>query len=132
MCLYYIKDNGVLEKTFHMKRTEKLRKEYYVLMITERLCFGVCVSLLSRRSKAERILFRSTYLDTELMLMIDCPELNDMLREDATAKMDMSRHVMPDGTESLGVDFTEKEMPLIRRISSELLKIFSGLFRHLL
>lgn len=64
--------------------------------------------------------------------MIDCPELNDMLREDATAKMDMSRHVMPDGTESLGVDFTEKEMPLIRRISSELLKIFSGLFRHLL
>ncbi|MBO5031825.1 MAG: phospholipase D family protein [Lachnospiraceae bacterium] len=75
---------------------------------------------------------RSTYLDTELMLVIDCPQLNDMLRKDAAAKMDMSRHVMPDGTESPGINFREKEMPFFRQISSEMLKIFSGLFRHLL
>lgn len=75
---------------------------------------------------------RSTYLDTELMLMIDSPELNRMLREKALREMDMSRHVMPDGTQEEGVNFQTVEMPFIRRISTGVLRILLIPLRHLL
>ncbi len=75
---------------------------------------------------------RSTYIDTELMLVIDSPELNHMLRENAALEMDMSRHVMPDGTQKYGADFQIVDVPLIRRISSGVLRIALVPFRHLL
>lgn len=45
---------------------------------------------------------RSAYLDTELMLVIDCPELNRELREKFDRMAEQSILVLPDGSESLG------------------------------
>lgn len=75
---------------------------------------------------------RSTYLDTELMLMIDCPELNAMLRETVAAEMNMSRHIMPDGAEEQGIHFQAVEMPFIRRFCTGVLRVILVPFRHLL
>lgn len=75
---------------------------------------------------------KGTYIDTELMLVIDSPELNHMLRENAALEMDMSRHVLPDGTQKYGADFQIVDVPLIRRISSGVLRIALVPFRHLL
>ncbi len=74
---------------------------------------------------------RSTYLDTELMLVIDCPELNRSLRETASARAAQSRRVLPDGTETEGPDF-EASMPLSKKAGYAILRIFTGLFRYLL
>ena len=41
---------------------------------------------------------RSAYLDTELMLLVDCPALNAALREQTEEMMRQSRLVAPDGT----------------------------------
>ena len=41
---------------------------------------------------------RSVYLDTEMMLAVDCRQLNGALRDDAERDKEMSRHVYPDGT----------------------------------
>ena len=73
---------------------------------------------------------RSTYLDTELMLVIDCPELNHSLRETASARAAQSRRVLPDGTETEGPDF-EASMPLSKKAGYAILRIFTGLFRYL-
>ena len=45
---------------------------------------------------------RSAYLDTELMLLVDCPALNAALREQTEEMMRQSRLVSPDGTETAG------------------------------
>lgn len=74
---------------------------------------------------------RSTYLDTELMLVIDCPELNQCLRENASVKAEQSRHVLPDGTENEGPDF-QGEMPFYKKAGYFLLRLLTGLFRYLL
>lgn len=75
---------------------------------------------------------RSTYIDTELMLMIDCPELNMMLREKVVSEMDMSRHIMPDKTEKSGIHVQAAELPWMRRMCSSVLRVALIPFRHLL
>lgn len=74
---------------------------------------------------------RSTYLDTELMLVIDSPELNQSLREDAAIRAAQSRHTLPDGTENEGPSF-QGQMPLYKKVGYFALRLFIGLFRHLL
>ncbi len=74
---------------------------------------------------------RSTYLDTELMLVIDSPALNQSLREDAAVRAAQSRHTLPDGRESKGPSF-RGEMPLYKKVGYFVLRLFIGLFRHLL
>lgn len=53
---------------------------------------------------------RSTYLDTELMLLIDSPELNRSLRDMAEENMARSRHVFPDGTQVPGEALPDREL----------------------
>lgn len=54
---------------------------------------------------------RSTYLDTETMLVIDCPELNAQLRSISREYMARSRQMMPDGTAVPGSEYVERPMP---------------------
>lgn len=75
---------------------------------------------------------RSTYLDTEMMLFIDCPKLNGMLYEEAMAKTEKSLHVMSDGTEHPGKDYRPGERSFLRDMRSGFLRVVLVPFRHLL
>ena len=75
---------------------------------------------------------RSTYLDTEMMLVIDSPELNRELREQAGELMDQSRHVRPDGTAVRGEDYPDRELSAGKRFFYQILRILIMPFRHLL
>lgn len=75
---------------------------------------------------------RSTYLDTEMMLVIDSPELNRELREQAGELMDQSRHVRPDGTVVRGEDYPDRELSAGKRFFYQILRILIMPFRHLL
>lgn len=52
---------------------------------------------------------RSPYLDTELMLLVDCPALNAALREQTEEMMRQSRLVLPGGTETAGAAYIAPE-----------------------
>lgn len=52
---------------------------------------------------------RSAYLDTELMLLVDCPALNAALREQTEEMMRQSRLVLPGGTETAGAAYIAPE-----------------------
>ena len=75
---------------------------------------------------------RSAYLDTELMLLIDSPELNGHLRSMAQDNMAQSRHVFPDGSEVPGADFQPREMPWSKQLTYGLIRLISLPFRPLL
>lgn len=75
---------------------------------------------------------RSAYLDTELMLLIDSPELNGHLRSMAQDNMAQSRHVFPDGSEVPGADFQPREMPWSKQLTYGLIQLISLPFRPLL
>ncbi len=75
---------------------------------------------------------RSAYLDTELMLLIDSPELNRHLRSMAQEDMEQSRHVFPDGQEVPGAAFQPREMPWSKQALYGLIRLLSLPFRPLL
>lgn len=75
---------------------------------------------------------RSTYLDTETMLMIDSPQINAHLRQNIQEKTLESRHVMPDGTETKGALFTDRPLGAAGKLYYTLLRILIIPFRHLL
>lgn len=75
---------------------------------------------------------RSTYLDTETMLVIDCPALNSMLYEKALEKAEKSMHVMPDGSEYPGAKYRQGELSFFREMGSGILQVVLAPFRHLL
>ena len=52
---------------------------------------------------------RSAYLDTELMLLVDCPALNAALREQTEEMMRQSRLFSPGGTETAGAAYIAPE-----------------------
>ena len=52
---------------------------------------------------------RSAYLDTELMLLVDCPALNAALREQTEEMMRQSRLFSPGGTETAGTSYIAPE-----------------------
>ena len=68
---------------------------------------------------------RSTYLDTEMMLAVDCPELNEHLRELDTEYMEQSICHHPDGTVTEGSRYTETSLSFSQ-------KLFYGIFRILI
>lgn len=74
---------------------------------------------------------RSTYLNTELMLVIDCPELNEHLRSLAQEQKYAGRHFFPDGTVSLGPDYQIHKLSFPRRAAYNLLRVAIWPFRHL-
>lgn len=75
---------------------------------------------------------RSTYLDTEMMLIIDSPELNQYLRSEAELLMSQSKHVFPDGTETYGEQYREKEISFGKKCMYSLLRVIIYPFRYLL
>lgn len=75
---------------------------------------------------------RSTYLDTELMLAIDCEELNAHIREMAQVYMEKSKNVLPDGQETGGALYQTKQMTTKKEIFYGVLRVIIRPFRHLL
>lgn len=75
---------------------------------------------------------RSTYLDTEMMLVIDSQALNSYLREKTQEQMNQSRHVQPDGTVAYGNNYSEIEMSFGKKCFYTLLRIIVYPFRYLL
>ncbi len=65
---------------------------------------------------------RSTYIDTEIMLAIDCPELNAQLRKEADQDISQSRKVYPDGTVEYGTDYPDKKAPVGKMIAYHIIK----------
>ena len=75
---------------------------------------------------------RSTYLDTELMLVIDSEELNAHIRTMNKEYMAKSREVLPDGTESEGALYQKKEISGTKGVIYQVLRVVIRPFRHLL
>lgn len=75
---------------------------------------------------------RSTYLDTELMLVIDSEELNTHIREMCISYEEESIRVQPDGTEIVGEKYKTKELTQKKEWFYEVLKVVIRPFRHLL
>ena len=75
---------------------------------------------------------RSVYLDTEMMLVIDSPELNAALREQAEGLQAKSRHVSPDGAGENGAEYQPVEQGLGKKIFYGGLRVLIIPIRHLL
>lgn len=75
---------------------------------------------------------RSTYLDTELMLVIHSPELNAQLRQTLQNCMDQSRRNLPDGTQELGSRCENVKMTAGKQILYNVLRVVLFPVRHLL
>ncbi len=75
---------------------------------------------------------RSTYLDTELMLVIDSPELNRFLKESAGLMVSQSRLCHPDGSVEYGGDYTALGRNILRLLGQAILRAVCPVIRHLL
>ncbi|MGN0298072.1 MAG: phosphatidylserine/phosphatidylglycerophosphate/cardiolipin synthase family protein [Lachnospiraceae bacterium] len=75
---------------------------------------------------------RSTYLDTELMLVIDSEELNTHIREMCSTYMDRSIEVLDDKTEIIGEFYNPRELTWKKQLFYGLLRIIIRPFRYLL
>jgi phosphatidylserine/phosphatidylglycerophosphate/cardiolipin synthase-like enzyme len=75
---------------------------------------------------------RSCYLDTELMLVIDCKELNQQLREDFRDMEAKCRMVSTDGETILGDQCADIEMNDKEKVFYSFLKVVMRPFRYLL
>lgn len=75
---------------------------------------------------------RSIYLDTEMMLVIDSPELNADIRRQIEELKTHSRHVSPDGAEEDGGNYRPAEQKTSKKIFYGVLRVLIRPFRHLL
>lgn len=75
---------------------------------------------------------RSTYLDTELMLVIDSEKLNAQIQDTERTYMEKSKEVRPDGTETKGEHYKEKVLTPEKKRFYAFLRIIIRPFRHLL
>lgn len=75
---------------------------------------------------------RSTYLDTELMLVIDSEELNAHIRETIEGYKERSLEVLSDGTEMVGNEYKERELTSKKKVFYSVLRVIIRPFRHLL
>ena len=75
---------------------------------------------------------RSTYLDTEMMLVIKCPELNSTLSEQASILKDTSRRAYRDEKVSYGEQYEEIPFGLGKYFLYSLLRILLSPIRHLI
>ena len=75
---------------------------------------------------------RSTYLDTELMLAIDCPALNALLREQLAEIAAKSRFVSSDGAVKYGQDYTPASLSPGKHILRRALGLVIRPIRYLL
>lgn len=75
---------------------------------------------------------RSVYLDTEMMLVIESEELNQLLRGQAEELKKQSRHMYPDGRTVDGEHYVPLNQGILKRIFYEVLRVVIIPFRHLL
>ena len=75
---------------------------------------------------------RSAYIDTETMLVIDCPALNAALRQDAQEMSRRSLHIAADGTQTPGENYEQAVLPFWKALGIRLLGFIQVPFRHLL
>ncbi|MGN0169473.1 MAG: phosphatidylserine/phosphatidylglycerophosphate/cardiolipin synthase family protein [Lachnospiraceae bacterium] len=75
---------------------------------------------------------RSTYLDTELMLVIDSEQLNEKIRTLADEYMEKSIEVKADGKTTVGAKYKEKQQKTSKRVFYQILRVLIRPIRHLL
>ena len=75
---------------------------------------------------------RSTYLDTEMMLVIKSRKLNEQLWAQAQEAMDFSKHVTEDGTEEYGKYYKTRELPFGKKCMYGVLRILTYPIRQVL
>ena len=75
---------------------------------------------------------RSVYLDTEMMLLIDCPELNESIRKQAEGLEGESRMVFPDGVVVEGENYQAVNQNIFKKIFYGVLRVLIIPFRYLL
>ena len=75
---------------------------------------------------------RSAYLDTEMMLYIDCPELTAGLRAATKEQLDYCKHVSPDGSERFGAEYRAVALPAGKKLFYGMVRIVVLPFRYLL
>lgn len=75
---------------------------------------------------------RSVYLDTELMLVIDCPELNSELRSQAADMIASSKTYKSADEYVYGIDYIDKTLPFNKKATYTILKYILKPFRFLL
>ena len=75
---------------------------------------------------------RSAYLDTELMLLVDCPALNAAPREQTEEMMRQSRLVLPGGTETAGAAYIAPEISPLKTALQTAIRILIRPFRFVL
>lgn len=93
----------------------------------------VCLAILPLYHKrADEENRECVYLDTEMMLFIECKELNETLREHTEKLKLKSRQVAPDGTIINGENYQIIEQSVGKRIFYGILRILIIPFRHLL
>lgn len=74
---------------------------------------------------------RSTYLDTEIMLVIRCRELNTDLRNQVELINSQSKQVFADGTEVIGNNYIPMELPTEKKLLYFIIRILDRPFRYL-
>lgn len=75
---------------------------------------------------------RSIYLDTEMMLIIDSPKLNALLRGQAEELKAKSKGILPDGTITEGESYQPIKQSAAKKIFYGGLRVLIIPFRHLL
>ena len=75
---------------------------------------------------------RSTYLDTELMLVIDSQELNDQIQETENIYMEKSKEVLSSGQENEGTQYETKVLNWQKKLFYGVLRIIIRPLRQLL
>lgn len=75
---------------------------------------------------------RSTYLDTELMLVVESERLNGDIRETIENYEEKSIEVLADGTETAGDLYQERELTAAKKVFYGILRVIIRPFRHLL
>lgn len=75
---------------------------------------------------------RSVYLDTEMMLIIDSPELNAQLRGQMDRMKQMCRHMYPDGRMEDGEEYHLPDQPWQKKLIYGVLRGIIIPIRHLL
>lgn len=74
---------------------------------------------------------RSTYIDTELMLVVDSTELTSQLASQMDTQLSTSRQALPDGSYLEGDAYQDRSVPWHKTILYTIIRIFMPLFRHL-
>ncbi len=75
---------------------------------------------------------RSTYLDTEMMLVVDCPELNETLRATAEEEKNGSKCVAKGQADTFGKNYRQTEMRTGKKIYYNILRLVILPLRHML